>query len=108
MGGEKRISRIIKVNNIFFTLFFLYKKNELISFQIIKGKIIKKKENKEYDLTEFMPRIHKTQEQLLELYNKGLLKGKGFRKIGRMIGILHPETIKHHLLQLKKKGLIKS
>lgn len=104
---KKRFSKIIKINNQFFTLFFLFEKDNLVSFQLLKGKVnTKNKDNKEYDLTEFMPRIHKTQEKLLELYNKGLLKGKGFRRIGRMIGILHPETIKHHLLQLKKKGLI--
>ncbi|MDD2646862.1 MAG: S24 family peptidase [Patescibacteria group bacterium] len=51
--------------------------------------------------------IHKTQLKLLELMKTHNLNGLSLRDIGELIGIKDkPHIIRHHLLQLKKRGLI--
>lgn len=51
--------------------------------------------------------MHDIQEKLIELSKKSDITKLGYRKIGQMIGVNHPQQIKHHLTQLMKKGHIK-
>lgn len=51
--------------------------------------------------------MHPTQQKILNLAKKVNLSGKGPREISRLLGEeMHPQIVKHHLEQLKKKGLI--
>ena len=50
--------------------------------------------------------MHKTQEVILEITKQKDLSFIGIRELARMLGV-HPQTAKHHLSQLNKKGLIK-
>lgn len=58
------------------------------------------------DISEFKKPMHEIQKKLIIANNRGLLVGKGYRAIGKIIGIAHPQQIKHHLTQLKKYNLI--
>ena len=49
--------------------------------------------------------MHIIQLKLLELSKRKNIISIGPRAIGREIGVSHPQIIKHHLNQLKKKGL---
>jgi len=51
--------------------------------------------------------MHQTQEKLLELSKKHDFGKMSYRDIGDLVGIESAQTIKHHLLQLQKKNLIK-
>lgn len=51
--------------------------------------------------------MHKTQEQLLRVAQEKNLGQYTLREIGSFIGELSPQKVKHHLLQLQVKGLIK-
>lgn len=44
--------------------------------------------------------------KLLELSKRKNIFSMGPREIGREIGVSHPQIVKHHLSQLKKKGLL--
>ncbi len=50
--------------------------------------------------------MHQIQKDLLALSRNINLDDKSLREIGRLIGIEHPEKIKHHLKQLEKKGFL--
>lgn len=52
--------------------------------------------------------MHEQQLKLLKIINnQGDLNGMNLREIGALIEETHPQKIKHHLLQLEKRGLIK-
>lgn len=50
--------------------------------------------------------MHIIQLKLLELSKRKNIFSMGPREIGREIGVSHPQKVKHHLGQLKKKGLL--
>jgi len=50
---------------------------------------------------------HPTQKAILKLAKKQSLKGLGLRRIGKLIGVNHPQKVKHHLMRLVKNGLLK-
>jgi len=53
--------------------------------------------------------MHKIQEKILEVMDSENLSGMTLRRIGELIGEPDkPQKVKHHLLQLEKKGLIKN
>ena len=49
--------------------------------------------------------MHIYQKKILALVRNGSLKNISMRQIGRLIGIDHPQNVKHHLAQLEKRGL---
>jgi repressor LexA len=51
--------------------------------------------------------MHSTQKQLLDLSGEYNFGGMTLREIGELVGESHPQKIKHHLDQLKKKGFIR-
>jgi len=51
--------------------------------------------------------MHILQEKLLELSSKHNLGEMSLRQIAKLVEEEYPETIRHHLTQLEKKGLIK-
>ncbi|MBN1262836.1 MAG: hypothetical protein JW991_00600 [Candidatus Pacebacteria bacterium] len=51
--------------------------------------------------------MHKTQRQLLRIAKTRDLSKLSLREIGKMVGINHPQKVKHHLQQLQKKGHLK-
>jgi SOS-response transcriptional repressor LexA len=51
--------------------------------------------------------MHENQKKLLELSKKRNLGKMSYRDIAELVGIKNPQTVKHHLSQLQKKGLIK-
>lgn len=51
--------------------------------------------------------MHEKQEKLLALAKKRDLGKMSYRDIGDLVGIRNAQTVKHHLSQLQKKGLIK-
>ena len=51
--------------------------------------------------------MHIIQEKLLDLSKKGRLDGLTLRGMGKFIQERSPQKIKHHLLQLEKRGLIR-
>jgi|SRR3989344_3652113 len=51
--------------------------------------------------------MHKIQQQILSISAKNDLGKMSLREIGKLIGVINqPQKIKHHLLQLEKKGLL--
>lgn len=52
--------------------------------------------------------MHELQKKLLEATNYISLKGLTLREIGNLVGLKHPQMIKHHLTQLVKNGLLDS
>lgn len=52
------------------------------------------------------PGSHPIQVKLLELAGKEDLNKLTLREIGERVGLLHPQSVKHHLQQLEKKGLL--
>ena len=52
-------------------------------------------------------KLHPLQKQLLELSADNALEGMSLREIGSLVGIDHPQKVKHHFQQLEKKGYIK-
>lgn len=50
--------------------------------------------------------MHAVQRRLLELASLHELGKMSLREIGQLIEKAHPQTIKHHLLQLEHKGLV--
>jgi len=52
--------------------------------------------------------MHRLQQAILELASKKPLEGMTLREIGDHIGEKHPQKIKHHLNQLRAKGLLVS
>ena len=50
--------------------------------------------------------MHQIQKDLLALSRNINLADKSLRELGRLIGVDHPEKVKHHLQQLEKKGFI--
>jgi repressor LexA len=50
--------------------------------------------------------MHKIQEQILKLVENKNISGMTLREIGKEIGETMPQKIKHHLLQLEKKGFL--
>lgn len=50
--------------------------------------------------------MHKIQEQLLKVLDSKNISGMTLREIGDLIGEKYPQKIKHHLIQLQKKGFI--
>jgi len=52
--------------------------------------------------------MHQIQEKILELSKTKDVSSLGLRPLGREIGVDKPQLVKHHLLQLQKKGLIKA
>jgi len=51
--------------------------------------------------------MHTTQEKLLKLSAEKNLGQLTLREIGDLVGEAYPQKVKHHLLQLQKKGLIR-
>lgn len=52
--------------------------------------------------------MHRLQQAILELATKKPLEGMTLREIGDHIGEKHPQKIKHHLNQLRAKGILVS
>lgn len=52
--------------------------------------------------------MHPTQQKLLEFSKEHDLSLLGYRRIGRLIGVNNPQTVKHHIQQLIKKGYLKN
>lgn len=53
-------------------------------------------------------KLHRIQKKLLDLFDsRKEVRSMSFRVIGKQIGISHPEQVKHHILQLEKKGYIR-
>ena len=52
--------------------------------------------------------MHLIQRKLLEASRRKSFEGLTLREIGELIGLNHPQLIKHHLYQLIKKGLLDS
>lgn len=51
--------------------------------------------------------VHEIQQRLIDLFdNTPEARSLGYRKVGQLIGVTHPQRVKYHILQLKKKGLI--
>lgn len=50
--------------------------------------------------------MHALQKRLLELTTLHELGKMSLREIGELLDSAHPQTIKHHLLQLEQKGLV--
>ena len=50
--------------------------------------------------------MHKLQEKLLKLLEEKNVNGMTLREIGDLIGEKFPQKVKHHLIQLEKKGFI--
>ena len=50
--------------------------------------------------------MHQIQKDLLSLSRNINLGERSLRDIGRLIGVEHPEKVKHHLKQLEKKGFL--
>jgi len=50
--------------------------------------------------------MNENQQKILDLAKKKDISNMSFREIGRELGIDNPQTVIHHLTQLKKKGLI--
>jgi SOS-response transcriptional repressor LexA len=50
--------------------------------------------------------MHPIQQKLLKLSETYNVGNMSFRDVARIIGEEHPQTVKHHLEQLEKKGLI--
>jgi repressor LexA len=51
--------------------------------------------------------MHKIQKQILKLAKSKDVVNLGYRALGKLIGVSHPQQVKHHLNQLIKKGYIK-
>lgn len=51
--------------------------------------------------------MHPIQQKILELAKTQDVLDIGIRPLGRLIGVDKPQLVKHHLLQLQRKGLIK-
>src|SRR3990167_319106 len=51
--------------------------------------------------------MHPIQKRILKLLEGGLLESISVRKIGLLVGVEHPQQIKHHLNQLEVNGLAK-
>ena len=52
--------------------------------------------------------MHVIQRKLLEASGNKSFENLTLREIGQLIGLEHPQMIKHHLSQLVKKGLLDS
>lgn len=52
--------------------------------------------------------MHPIQQKILDLSKTKDVLELGIRPLGREIGVNQPQLVKHHLLQLQKKGLIKA
>lgn len=50
--------------------------------------------------------MHEIQQKLIKLAKEQDITSLGYRKIGRLIDEEHPQKVKFHLLQLKKKGYL--
>jgi len=50
--------------------------------------------------------MHETQKNLIELTRNKNIARLSYREIGKEIGIEHPQKVKHHLEQLRKKGIL--
>lgn len=50
--------------------------------------------------------MHPVQEKILKIAKTQDVLALGIRPLGRMIEVNNPQVVKHHLLQLQKKGLI--
>ncbi len=50
--------------------------------------------------------MHKIQKDLLSLSRNINIGDRSLRDIGKLIGVDHPEQVKHHLKQLEKKGFL--
>ena len=50
--------------------------------------------------------MHDIQKRILELSKRKDLEAMKLREIGEEIGVVHPQLVKHHLEQLRKKGLL--
>lgn len=51
--------------------------------------------------------LHPTQQKILDLSEKQDITKIGYRKLGELVGVNHPQLVKHHLNQLIQKGFIK-
>lgn len=50
--------------------------------------------------------MHTTQRRLLDLIDSRNLGSLTFREIGGLIGVVHPQKVKHHLEKLEERGLV--
>ena len=52
--------------------------------------------------------MHDIQVKILDLLKsrKGVFSNFSFRTVGEILGVEHPQQIKHHVLQLEKRGLV--
>ncbi len=53
-----------------------------------------------------MKNLHPTQIKILNIADNYNLQKMGFRKIGRLINEFHPQAVKYHIDQLKRKELL--
>ena len=54
-------------------------------------------------------KLHKDQKAILNYLEQGKsIRGMSLREIGRLFGIAHPQTVKHHISQLILHGFIDS
>ncbi len=51
--------------------------------------------------------MHPIQEKILKLSKNHNISEMGFRKVGQLIEVDHPQQVKHHIAQLVKKGYLK-
>lgn len=52
-------------------------------------------------------RVYEIREKIIDAYKKGItVKGVGLRSLQRYIGAAHPQTVKYHVDQLRKRGLL--
>lgn len=51
--------------------------------------------------------MHLIQKKILKLSKKKDIAGLGYRALGKLIEVSHPQQVKHHLNQLIKKGYVK-
>jgi len=82
------------------TLEDIAKVRELLGVKMIKIVI----ESNTYNKVGF----HETQTKILSLIEKMGLKrveALKLRQVGELVGVEHPQKIKHHMEQLKKRGL---
>ena len=58
-------------------------------------------------MTAYNGKVHDTQKKILQLSTSYKIEDLTLREIGELIGVPHPQIVKHHIEQLKKKGFLK-
>lgn len=79
----------------------------LSTFSIHLINSVNKKVLTDFEERSIMISMHPIQQKILEIAKTQDIYKIGIRPLGRLIGIAKPQLVKHHLLQLQKKGLLK-